>query len=132
MGLDLMCFEVHLRVEDHEFLLETLPVRTQEVVFAKVHFERVVVDVVLLLPAALPSVANVAALVLVSTVSVQLVVSVEALPTEATFRVSSKTTLVFCARVVVAKLLVLLQIGPCEELVLVGEDLLVPCTEVTV
>lgn len=105
MSLDLMCFEVHLRVENHEFLLETLPVWAQEVVLAKVDFERVIVDVILLLPATLPSVANMAALVLVSAMSVQLVVPIKALATKATFRMSPEAALIHGTWVVVAELL---------------------------
>ena len=81
-------------------------------VFPKVHLERIVVDVVLLFPASsLPAVANVAALVLVSAMSVKLIVAVEALSAEATFRMSLEATLIYCSRVIVAKLLVLSQIG---------------------
>jgi hypothetical protein len=131
MALNLMCFQVHLGVKYDKLLLETLPVRAQEMVLAEVDFQRVVVDVVLLLPATIASVADVAALMLVSAVGVQLVVPIEARVTEATFRMPPKAALVLCTRVVVAELLVLFQVWPCKELVFVGEDLLVPCTQIT-
>lgn len=71
-----------------------------------------------------------ATLVLLSTMCVQLVVAVEALATEAALRVALETTLINSARVVVAELLVLSKLGKGEELVFVGENLLIPRTQV--
>jgi hypothetical protein len=101
-------------------------------VFFEVDFEGIVVDKVLLLASAITPIADMAAFVLVSTVCVQLVVSVEALSTEATFRVSLEAALVDRTRVVVTELLVLPQFGECKQLVFVRKDLLVSCTQVTV
>lgn len=101
-------------------------------VLPEVDFERVVVDVVLLLPVVVTTVADVTTLVLVTTVSIQLVVSIEALSTEAALRMSFEAALVNGARIIVTEFLVLLQVGPCEKLVLVCEDFLVSCTEVAV
>jgi hypothetical protein len=70
MCFDLMCFQIHLRVEDCKLLLQTLSVRTQEMVFFEVDFERIVVDKVLLLASAITPITNVAAFVLVSTMCV--------------------------------------------------------------
>jgi hypothetical protein len=82
------------------------------VVFAKVHLKGIVIDVVLLLPAsAVLAIADVTAFVLVSTMRVKLVVSIETLATEATFRVSLESALVDRAGVIVAELLVLAQLG---------------------
>jgi hypothetical protein len=102
------------------------------VVFPEVYLERIIIDIILLLPATsfLP-IADVAALVLVSAVSVQLIVSVKALSAETTLGMSLEATLVDCARVVVAKFLVFFQVLWGEELMLVGEYFLVPCTEIT-
>lgn len=131
MHLELVCFEIHFRVEHDKLLFQALAVGAQKVVFAEVHLERVVVDVVLLLAAAaLSPVADVTPLVLVSAVGVELVVSVEALSAETTLGMSLEPALVNGARVVVAKLLVLPQICRREELVLVREDLFVACAEV--
>ena len=69
-----------------------------------------------------------ATLVLVPAMCVQLVVSIEALPTEAALRVTLEATLIDSARVVVAELLVLSELSKREELVFVGEDFLVSCT----
>jgi hypothetical protein len=103
-----MCLEVHLRVEYDELLVQAVSVRTQEVIFSKVHLEGVVVDVVLLLPApTVLAIAYVAAFVLVPTMRVKLVVSIESLATEATLRVSLESALVDCAGVVVTEFLVL-------------------------
>lgn len=125
-----MSLEVHLRIEYNELLLQALPVRTHEVILPEVLFQRVVVDIVLLLPAPFSAIADVTALVLVATMRVKLVVSVEALTAESTFRVSLKTALVDRARVVVAEFLMLLEVGEGKELVLVGKHFLVSCTEV--
>jgi len=130
MGLDLVCFQVHLRVEHDKLFLHALPVRTQEVVLAEVDLERVVVDIVLLLPVVVAAVADVAALVLVSAVCVEFIVSVEAHLAEAALGMSFEAALVDGTGVVVAEFLVPSEIGRSEEGVLVGEDLLVPCTEV--
>jgi hypothetical protein len=96
------------------------------VVFPEVHLEGIVVDKVLLFSASpFSTIANVAALVLVSAMSVELIVTVETLSAEPTFWVSLEATLIYCSGVIVAELLMLSQIGLCEEFVLVGEDLLV-------
>jgi hypothetical protein len=130
--LQLMCLQVHLRVEYGKLLLQALSVRAQEVVFPKVHLKGIVVDVVLLLPAPIvSSIADVTALVLVPTMRVKLVVSVKSLATEATFRVSLEAALIDRSGVIVAKLLMLPQLGIGEQLVLVGEDFLVSGAEIT-
>ena len=70
MRFNLVSLEIHLRVEHNEFLLQALPVWAHEVVFPEMLFERIVVDVVLLLPAAILTIANMATLMLVSTMCV--------------------------------------------------------------
>lgn len=74
-------------------------------VFLEVHFQRIIVDVVLLFPATIASIANVTAFVLVSAMSVQLVVPIKALATKATFRMSPEAALIHGTWVVVAELL---------------------------
>ena len=75
------------------------------------HLERIVVDVVLLLSgASFSPIANMTALVLVSAMRVEFVIAIKALPAEAALGMSLETTLVDCARVVIAELLVLAQI----------------------
>jgi hypothetical protein len=94
-------------------------------IFFEMDLERVVVHVVLLLSATIPPVAYVTAFVLVSAVCVQLVVSIEALPTKTALRMAFEAALVDGTGVVVAELLVLAEFGRREELMLVGEDFLV-------
>jgi hypothetical protein len=77
MGFDLVCPQVHIRVKHNKFLFQTLAVGTHVMVFPEVLFQRVVVDKVLLLPAFIAAIANMAPLVLVSTMSEELVVAVE-------------------------------------------------------
>ena len=93
-------------------------------------FERVVVNKVLLLPSLISSVADMTSLVLVPTMHIELVVAVETLSTEATLRVSLESTLIDSPWIIVPELLMFSELANREELVLMGEDLLVPCTEV--
>jgi hypothetical protein len=77
------------------------------VVFPEVHLEGIVVDKVLLFSASpFSTIANVAALVLVSAMSVELIVTVKTLSAEPTFWVSLEATLIYCSGVIVAELLV--------------------------
>jgi hypothetical protein len=102
------------------------------VVFSKVNFERIVVNKVLLLSAAITSVANVATFVLVSAMGVEFVVSIEALSAEAALWVSLETALIDSAGVIVAKLLVFPQLRICEQFVFMGEDFLISRTKVAI
>jgi hypothetical protein len=103
-----MCLEIHLRIKHDKLLLQALPVRTQEVVFSEVDLERIIVDVILLLPtAAVSAIADVATFVLVPAMGVELVIAIETLTTEAALRVSLETALIDGTRIVVAKFLVL-------------------------
>lgn len=120
-----MSLEIHFRIEHNELLLETFPVWARKVVFLKVLLKRVVVDIILLLSAAFSAVTDMATLVFIPAMCVKLVVSVEALTTEAALRMTLETTLVDSPRIVVAELLVLSQLSKREELVFVGEDFLV-------
>ena len=88
MSFELMAFEVHFRLENYEFLLLAFRVETGEVVFSEMFLESVVVDIILLLAAFVSTIAYVASFVLITAVDVQLVVTVEADSTEATFRVA--------------------------------------------
>jgi alkylated DNA nucleotide flippase Atl1 len=78
------------------------------VVFSEVDLERIVVDVILLLPtAAVSTIADVATLVLVPAMGVELVITIKTLTTEAALRVSLETALVDGTRIIVAEFLVL-------------------------
>jgi hypothetical protein len=94
-------------------------------VLAEVIFQRVIVDIVLLLATTLTSVADVAAFMLVPAVCVQFVVSIEAFSAESTLWVSLESTLIDRARVVVPELLMLAQFRECEKFVFVRKDFFV-------
>jgi hypothetical protein len=66
--------------------------------------------------------------VLLSAMAVELVISIESLLTKAAFGMSLEARLVHGPWVVVSELLMFPQVTKCEQLVLVGEDFLVPCT----
>lgn len=126
-----MRLQIHLRIKNHKLLLQAFLIRTQKMILLKVYLKRVVIDVVLLLSASVTAIADMAALVLVSAMRVKFVVAIEPLGTETAFRMTLEPALVYCAWVVVARSLVLFQFGGGKELVLVCEDLLIPCTEIT-
>lgn len=94
-------------------------------------FQGLVIDVVLLLAVGGTTITDMATLVLISTVGVEFIIAVETLAAKATFWVSFETALVNGTGLIVAVLLVLSQLRMSEQSVLVGEDLLVSCTEVT-
>lgn len=126
---ELVGLEVDVGAEDDELLLETLAVGAQVVVLAEVVLEGVVVPVVVRLARVL-AVADEAPLVPFPTVLVQLVVVVETGAAEPAHGVALEAGLVGGAGQVVAHLHVLLELLVGEQLVLVGEDLLVPGAQV--
>ncbi len=69
-------------------------------------------------------------LMLIPAMSVKLIVTVESLPTKATFRMTFETALVNGSWIIVAELLMLAKLLLSEEFMLVGEYLLVPSAEV--
>jgi hypothetical protein len=101
-------------------------------VFTKVLLQSVVVDIVLLLAMGGATVTDMASLVFVSTVGVELIIAIESLPTESTLGVALEATLVDSTRFMIAKFLVFPQIGHGEESVLMREYLFVPRTKVTI
>lgn len=118
-------FEIDFILENNELFLVALFVGAHEVFFREVDGECIVVDVVLLCRLRATSIADMATLVLVATVCVQLVRRVEALSTEPALGVALEAGLVFRARLIVAGSLVLAQIDSREECVLVSEDFFV-------
>lgn len=58
----------------------------------------------------------------------QLVVAIESLSTESTFGMPFETSLIDRAWIVIAKLLVFPQVVLCKQVVLMGEDFLIPGT----
>lgn len=125
-----MSLQIHLRVEYHELLLLALGVEAGMMIFVEMPLQRVVVLVVLRILAAGPSIAQMASLVLLSAVRVELVVAIESPPTEAALRMALEPALIDRAGVIVTELLVFPQLILREELMLVREDLLVPRAQV--
>lgn len=128
VSFQLMCLEIHLGIEYNELLFQAFLVWTHEMILAEMKLKSIVVEIVLRLSSAVPSIAYVAALVSVATMCVKLVVTIEALSAETALGVAFETGLVHCAGVVVAVLLMLAKLGRGEKLMLVGKDLLVAGT----
>ena len=82
MLTELMSLEIHIRFEDDEFLVQTFPVGADEVVPLEVNLQSVVVQIIMRLPR-VPSVAEEATLVFVTTMFKQLVIVVKPLAAEA-------------------------------------------------
>lgn len=126
-----MGFEIHLRIEHDELLLQALRIQAGKVVLAKMLLQSFIVHEVLRGLATRSSITKMASLVAFSTVSEQFVIAVEPLSTEPALRMTLETALVDRTRVVISKFLVPPQLLVGEEFMLVGEDFLVPCAEIT-
>lgn len=127
----LVRLEINQRLEHDKLLIQALLVQAEKVVLAKVLLQRVVVDEVLVIPALAQPVADVAPLMLVPAVRVQLVVAVEPRLAEPALRMPLEPALVFCAGRVVALALVLAQLVLREQLVLVRKHFFIPRTQIT-
>lgn len=132
MTFQLMTLQVHLRLKHNELLLQAFPVQAKEVAFLEVVFEGVIVEVVLLLAMSRSSVADVASFMSVTTMRIQLVISVEPFTTETAFWVPSETALVNGAWNVVTVLFVLAQLCRSEDFVLMSENFFVSSAKITV
>lgn len=91
----------------------------------KVLLQLFIVEVILRVSSAISSVANVTSLVLLSTVIVKFIITVEPLLTETTFWMSLEARLINCAGIVITVLFVFSQFAKSEQFVFVGEDLFV-------
>ena len=100
-------------------------------VFLEMFLQCVVVNIVLLLAVSGSSITDMAPLVLVPTVGVQLVVSVEPLSAETTLRMTFKTALVDRPRGIVSVFFVLAQFRHGKQRMLVREHLFVSSTQIT-
>lgn len=94
-------------------------------------FQCLIIDVVLLLTVGGTTITDMATLMLISTVGVELIIAVETLAAKATLWVPFETALINGTGLVITILLVPPQLCMSEQSVLVCEDLLVPCTEIT-
>ena len=120
-----MRLQIHFRLEDDELLLQAFLIGAHEMVTPKVLLQRTVIDVILLLAAPTPSIADMTSFMFVPTVNVQLIVSIESLSTETAFRMPLETALVDSARMIISEFLMLAQLLRGEELMLMGEDFLI-------
>lgn len=120
-----MCFEIHLGLENIGLVGLTLGIETQEVCVRKVLFELLVVEVVLRIATPIPTVADMATLVPLPAVTVQLVIPVKSLTTKATLWMTLEPRLIDSSRSVVAVLFVPPQICKGEKFVFMSEDFLV-------
>lgn len=131
MSLQLMSLEIDLGFEDDKLFLQALPIGAEEVVLFEMLLQRVVVHIVLLLPAGISSVTDMTSFMLVSAMGVKLIVTVESLPAKSTLRMTPEATLINCARVIIAKLLMFAQFLYRKELMLMSEHLLVSRAQIT-
>lgn len=131
MGLQLMSFEIHLTFKNNKFLLQAFLIQTEKVIFLKVVLEGIIVNVVLMAAIIRLSVTYVTSLVLVPTVGIQLIITVEAFATEFTFGVAFETTLVNGTGVIIPVLFVLAKLRNGEKFMLVCEDLFIPSAQIT-
>jgi hypothetical protein len=95
-------------------------------------FKGLVINVVLLLAVVGAAVTDMAAFMLLTTVGIQLVIAIKALPTETTLGMSFETALVDGSGLIITILFVLSQFRVCKESVLMSKDFFVPCTKVTI
>jgi hypothetical protein len=128
MCFNLVALQVHLRFKNNKLFLQAIWVKASEMILMEVVLKSVVVNIVLLLAVGRTSVTDVAAFMFITAVSVQLVVAVEALTTEAAFGMSPETTLVDGSRLVITGLFVFAQLCWSKKLMLVCKDLLVTST----
>ena len=68
-------------------------------------FKGIIIDIILLLSVGRTAVADMASFVFVSAVCIELVIAIESLATETTFRMSLKAALVNCTRLIISVLL---------------------------
>lgn len=107
MLFQLMSLQVHLGLEHHKLLVQTLLIKTEEVVFLEMTLKGRVINVVLLLTIVGTAVTDMAAFVLLTTMGIKLIITIEPLPTETAFGMSFETALVDGTRLVIAILFVL-------------------------
>ena len=86
-------FEVHGRIKDHEFLLQTLRIGAGVMVVVEMGLKSIVIEEVAWVVGIGDSITQMAALVSVATMSIELITAVESLSAEAAFRVTLETSL---------------------------------------
>jgi hypothetical protein len=101
-------------------------------IFLEVALQSIVVNVILLLAMGSAAVTDMASFMLVTTVGVKLIITIESLPTESTLWVALEAALLDSTGFVITMLLVFPQLSHGKKGVLVSEHFLVPCTKITV
>lgn len=99
--------------------------------FGEMLLQGLVVQVILRMAATISPVTDVTFLVLLTAMCIKLVISVESFLTETTFWVASETGLINRAWIIVPKFGMFPELSMCEKLVLMSEDFLIPCAEIT-
>ena len=125
-----MCFQIHLRLIDIGLVGLTFRIEADEMSVSKVFFELGVVEVVLWVAAAIPPITDMAPLMSLSTVCVELVVTIKSLSTEPTLGVPPESRLIDRTWIVVSIFLMSPQLPEGEQLMFMCEDLLVSTTQV--
>lgn len=128
---ELMSFQIHLRLKHVCFVRLAFCVQTDVMDLGEMLLQCRIVKVILWISAAVPSVADVAPLMLFPTMSVEFVVSVEALSAKATFGMALESGLVDGPGVVVTKPLVFPQVAKGEQFMFMRKDFFVSRTMIT-
>jgi hypothetical protein len=102
-----MRLEVHSRIEDHELFLHTLRIGARIMVVVEMGLESIIIEEVAWVVGIGDSITQMATLMSVATMSVELVTAVESLSAEAAFWVTLETSLLRRARCVITSPLVL-------------------------
>lgn len=131
MGLELMSFQVHLRLKNHKLLVEAFLIQAEKMFLLEVMLEGIVVDVVLLLATPRSSITDKTTLVAVTTVGIQLVVPIKALMAKSAFRMPFKTTLIDRSRDVIAIPLMFSQFRIGKKGMLMRKHFFVPDAKIT-
>ena len=114
MILELMSFEIDLRIEHHELLLQAFGVQTRKVVLAEMSLQRIVVKVVLRILSARSSITQMPSSILIAAVGVEFIITIASFAVEPTLWMTSESALIDGARVVIAILFMAPQFRLCE------------------
>lgn len=126
VSLENVCLQIDFIRKDDKLFLQTFGVLTHEMPILEVLLQCIVINVVLRILSMGPLIADKTSFVMLSAVIKELVVRVEALLAESTFRVSLKSALVLRSRYIISFPLMPMQFCFCEQGVLMGENFFMP------
>lgn len=126
-----MCFEVHLRLKNVRLIRLAFGIQADKMSIGKVLLEFLVIEVVLRIAAAVPSITDMTSLMPLPTMSIEFVVPIKSLFAESTVWMALEARLVDCTWVIITKSLMLAEFCISKQFVFMGEDLLVSGTEIT-